>query len=156
MKSLIFAIICPFVIKQSRNPAQACLLILFHRLKRREKKTIMTNIAGFDHCLLFSSSCECPVPIRHHNGRGTSGHHKWCDNCRDDPLPRQWWQKNAGHLRPRAHVSEVLRGRERRVKQTERAWEFSKPDPLFPPPPALNCEVLPWCHRFWCLVFASG
>lgn len=61
MKSLIFAIICPFVIKQSRNPAQACLLILFHRLKKREEKIIMTNIAGFDHHVNAQSLSDTTV-----------------------------------------------------------------------------------------------
>ena len=53
-----------------------------------EKKIIMTSIAGSDHVSCFIHYVKCPVPISHHNGRGATGHHKWYDNCRDDPLPK--------------------------------------------------------------------
>lgn len=98
--------------------------------------------AGFGHGLCFSSLFKMFIPMSHHNGRGTIGHHKWCDNCSDNPLPRQGWQTNAGHLSPpRVYLSKVLRSRKNRVKQPGRAREFSEPDySLLSPTPSSKLQ----------------
>lgn len=99
--------------------------------------------AGFDHFLPFASLFNKLIPISHHNGKGTMGHHKWCDNCRGNPLPTQGWQTNEGRSSPPwVYLSKVFISRKDRVKQPGRAWEFSKLDPSLSPTPSSKLHLL--------------
>lgn len=99
---------CPFVIKQSRKSAHACLLIPFQRpVKSRE--SLMAKSVELPPFSPFPPHLKCRFPRSHTKGRETVSYPKCWDNCDAILLPKQERGTHTGHWSSQVHLPRIGR-----------------------------------------------